>query len=80
MVKKMRKDDFKEDMKQIFDEALEDFSKQEVKIPHQVLKFECPSCVNKHSLKTTDYPMFKCDKCGCEARLQFLIMKKGKEE
>ena len=76
----MDKEDFKDRMKDIFDEAQEEFNKQEIRIPHPIVHYECPSCCSKSQFGTNNYPMFKCKKCGAEARLEFILIKKGKEE
>ena len=73
----MDKEDFKIDMKEIFEEAQEEFMNQEIKIPRPLTGFECPDCYSKKDLWSVEHPLFKCDKCGCEAKLQWIVIKKG---
>lgn len=77
----VKKEQFKEMMKDVMDEALEEFTQQDIRIPHPLINYECPECCSKKDFrrKDQDSPIFVCAKCACEAKLQFIITKKGKD-
>lgn len=73
----MDKEDFKIDMTRIFEEEQAEFMNRESRTPFPIIGFECPDCCSKDDLFKTNYPKFKCRKCGCCATLELVITKKG---
>ena len=76
----MDKEDFKVSMKDIFEEAQEEFMNREVRIPHGMIAYECPNCLSKTDFHGKEYPIFVCDKCKCKARLDFVILSNPKKD
>ena len=67
-------------MKNIFEEAEEEYLGRDIRVPHHLIGYECPECFSKVDFRCVDNSYkFKCKKCGCEADLQMVITKRGDE-
>lgn len=68
----MDKEDFKERMKDIFDEASEEFMDRPVYIPRPRLTYECPECEEIEILTKKDSNVFVCPECKCTYHLELI--------
>ena len=72
----MDEEDFKDRMKDIFDEAKEEFMGRPVHLPHMTLKIECPYCEDSYLNKNKHSEKYFCVQCESVFDLQLICVEK----